>query len=211
MCPPEPETGGAPQRLFFALWPDQATRQRLAHYCKWLIRSKNQSLRGRPVPADNLHITLAFLGNIDARQRACVELIAASIREDVSCPTFELRLDQSGHWSRSRVLWLRPSETPESLARLAGRLQSGARQCGLSLDIRPYRPHLTVARKVSMGRFSKDKVSKDRISKDKDPQSVENMCAERLRWAVSSFVLVRSIPLPQGVRYEVLREWQLKG
>jgi hypothetical protein len=48
-----------PQRLFFALWPDEAVRQRL------LLRARQAdslALRqGRVVPYANFHLTLAYL------------------------------------------------------------------------------------------------------------------------------------------------------
>lgn len=171
-----------PQRLFFALWPDDSLRQQLVSRSKPLV----QAVRGRPVPAEKLHITLAFLGNVDARQQACVERMA----ETIVCPSFELVLDHFGHWSRSRVLWLGSHKTPEPLALLADTLSAGARECGLSLDARPYRSHLTLMRKVS--------------------RAPENMPAEPLSWSVGRFVLVRSVFVSQGVSYEVVREWRLK-
>ena len=172
-----------PQRLFFALWPDDALRQQLSDRSKHLV----QTAHGRPVPAENLHITLAFLGNVDARQRDCVERMA----ETIACPSFDLALNCFGRWSRSQVLRLAPSETPEPLTRLVDMLAAGARECGLSLDARPYRPHLTLARKVSA--------------------ASENSPVEPMTWPVGHFVLLRSVPVPQGVVYEVLREWPLRA
>lgn len=172
-----------PQRLFFALWPDDAVRQQLASRSAPLV----QAVHGRPVPVENLHITLVFLGNVDARQRACVEHMADAI---VS-PAFELTFDHFGHWSRSRVLWFGSSETPEPLTLLVDRLSVGARGCGLSLDARPYRAHLTLMRKVS--------------------RAPEMMPVESLSWPISRFVLMRSVPQPHGVSYELLREWPLNG
>ena len=48
-----PET----RRLFFALWPDEATRERMAALLKAL-----RGARGRAVKAEKLHVTLAFIG-----------------------------------------------------------------------------------------------------------------------------------------------------
>ena len=170
-----------PQRLFFALWPDASLRQPLDSRSEPLV----QATSGRPVPAENSHITLAFLGNVDANQQACVERMAGAI----SSPSFEFTLDRFGYWSRSKVTWLAPSEVPEPLVLLADALSTGSRKCGLTLDARPYRPHLTLMRKAT---GVPDKVS-----------------IEPLLWSADRFVLVRSVSVPQGVRYEVLREWPL--
>ena len=140
---------------------------------------------GRPIPAENLHLTLAFLGRTDARQRACVETMVNAIQ----CPPFELQLNRSGYWPRPRVLWIAPAEMPEALTALAADLHRGAEGCGLRLDARPYRAHITLMRKLTQP------------AKDTDLQP--------LNWPVDRFVLVRSSTLPQGVKYEVVREWKL--
>jgi 2'-5' RNA ligase len=137
------------------------------------------------VPTENLHITLAFLGNVDARQQDCVERIA----EAIVSPSFEFTLDHFGYRPGSRVLWFAPSEVSAPLMLLANVLSAGARECGLSLDARPYRPHLTLMRKVA-----------------REP---ENYSVGALLWPASNFVLVRSVSVPQGVFYDVLREWPL--
>ena len=55
----------ATQRLFFALWPDDATRDALDRTGKWLHRHWG----GRRMRADTLHLTLAFLGDTPAAAR----------------------------------------------------------------------------------------------------------------------------------------------
>src|SRR5690606_22805487 len=67
-------------RLFFALPcpPEQA-----AATCDWRDR---QSLGGRPVPLENLHLTLAFLG---AQPEADLEAIR-QLAADIVSPGFEL-------------------------------------------------------------------------------------------------------------------------
>lgn len=178
------------QRLFFALWPDNLLRQQLVDSSALLVQASS----GRSVPAENFHITLAFLGNVDARQQACVERMA----EAISGPSFEIMLDHFGHWPRPRVLWFAPSEVPEALVSLAKDLNVGAQECGVSMDARPYRPHLTVARKVP---------------RPKDSQILESRRVESVAWTVGRFVLVRSVSAlegeRQGVHYEVIREWSL--
>lgn len=178
-----------PQRLFFALWPDDALRQRLADCGRPLV----QAVRGRAVATENLHITLIFLGDVDAEQQACLEGQATTFAEGLACPPFELRLDQFGHWPRPRVLWLGARETPVPLSLLVERLSAAARECGLSSDTRPYRPHLTLMRKVA-----------------RVPHRLLEAPFAPLSWPVSGFVLVRSIVRPPGVAYEVLREWSLR-
>jgi len=181
MPTPEHEQHTQSECLFFALWPDDALRQQLMQYRDTLAAHAD----GRPIPAENIHLTLAFLGRTDARRRACVETLANAIQ----CPPFELQLNRSGYWPRPRVWWIAPVEMPEALTALAADLHAGAEGCGLKLDARPYRAHITLMRKPAHS------------PKDTDLQP--------LNWPVDRFVLVRSIILPQGVKYEVVREWKL--
>ena len=171
------------ERLFFALWPDDELRHTIRRHCKPLLRHAG----GRPMATENLHITLAFLGNTTAERRACVERTADAIH----LPPFELCIDHAAHWPRPRVLWIGPSEQPQALLDLAGALHAGATACGMKLDSRPYRAHLTLMRKVS--------------------RPPAQMAIRPFAWPVDRFVLVRSRTLPEGVRYEVVREWPLDG
>jgi len=181
MCSPTPEQEPQAQRLFFALWPSDALRRQLQRNCKSLLRHTG----GRPVPAENLHITLAYLGSTSPRQRACVEAMADAIH----CPRFSMWLTESGHWSRPRVLWIAPAEMPDPLVRLAAQLHDGAGKCGLRLDSRPYCAHVTLKRKLA--------------------NIPRNLKFQPVRWDADRFVLVHSISQPAGVRYEVIAEWAL--
>ena len=178
-------SSGQPQveRLFFALWPTDDVRQTIKRHCKSLLRHTG----GRPVAEENLHITLAFLGSVDAVQHACVEEVATAIQ----LPSFELILDQIGYWARPRVLWLGAREIPEPLQLLVNTLNKGCGDCGLSLDKRPFKAHLTLKRKVHQA-----------------PPTEE---VKPVLWPVERFVLVKSNTLPQGVQYEVVREWLLQA
>lgn len=184
MSLPQADSVTAPktERLFFALWPSDEVRQAIKHNCKSLLRHTG----GRPVAVENWHITLAFLGSVDAAQRQCVEQVA----EAIHLPGFELALDHDGYFPRPRVLWLGARETPEVLKELANTLVKGCGDCGLSLDKRPFKAHLTLKRKVNQA-----------------PPSNE---IKPIAWPVESFALVRSKTLPEGVQYEVVRTWPLK-
>lgn len=168
------------QRLFFALWPDDAIRSALA------AASQNLPIKtGRHVPPDNLHITLVFLGSVSAVTRARIEQAA----EPISIPAFDLVLDKPGWWPRPQVVWLGTSTIPEPLQELVTGLSKAIRPCGLKLDDRPHRPHVTLRRKVNglpkLGVI--------------DP----------ITWNVRSFSLVQSQSAPSGVIYKVLRSWDL--
>lgn len=173
----EPET----QRLFFALWPGGKQRQMLEEYFALL-----RGCGGRRVVPENLHITLAFLGSVDAPTRDCLEQAAAAIE----LPPFTLQLDQLGFWRRPRVIWLGSEQTPTELAGLAIELKKAMLGCGLEPDSRPFHTHLTLMRKAH-----------------RPPR--ENKVPE-LRWPVKSFALVASETRPEGASYQILKSWELK-
>ena len=167
------------QRLFFALWPDDALREALSPLSKL-----KRECGGRAHPASNLHITLNFLGMVDTETRACLEQAAG----EIVLPPFELTLDRFGYWPRPRVMWLGCSETPEPLARLVAELNRGMERCGLEPERRPYHPHLTLLRKAMQAPAGP---------------------APELPWPVTDFVLAESASTPNGVEYRVLRSWPL--
>jgi len=63
------------RRLFFAFWPDEATREAMHHSARKAVRGSG----GRPVPASNLHVTVAFLGSVAESLRPEVERIGAEV------------------------------------------------------------------------------------------------------------------------------------
>ncbi len=128
-------------RLFFALWPDDQLREALRQATRKAVRASG----GRPVPARNLHVTLAFLGSVAETDRASVEAAAAAVSE----PAFAFALDRLKVWPRANTLVLAPGSAGEGLARLHSTLWSGLGEIGYPRETRPFRPHVTLARKVA--------------------------------------------------------------
>lgn len=166
-------------RLFFALWPDADTREGLAR----AARQSGVDSR-RLVPPQNLHVTLAFLGNVDeALQKRLVEA-AAGLRGHA----FSLTIDRSGWWRRAGIAWLGPHHVPGELSRLHADIAGLARGSGLALEDRSFRPHVTVARKLSV------------------PPGFE---FEPIRWKIRDFCLAASHTLPGGAEYRIICRWPL--
>jgi 2'-5' RNA ligase len=126
-------------RMFFALWPDDATRGSISR----ATRATVQASGGRPIAKERLHLTVAFLG----------ELTDAGVSAARSLPPldvggFDLTLDVVGVWPESRVLWLAPRNPPAALLELAERLKSRLAAAGFVAEDRVYRPHVTLARRA---------------------------------------------------------------
>lgn len=138
---------------------------------------------GRPVRAENLHITLAFVGPVDERVRRCLEEQAAGL----AVTPFTLNLSRAGLFERARVLWVAPQETPRALSELVERLNAALSPCGYEPDRRGFRPHMTLYRKAQAAPGPMDW----------DP----------VVWPIDGFSLVESVTDPEGVRYRVLRHF----
>jgi 2'-5' RNA ligase len=170
--------------LFFAVYPQPSLRRQLAAMAEQLA----QGCGGRPIAADNIHLTLSFLGNVDDSVCQCVRAVGDAIH----ARPFELLIDRLGYWRRPRIIWAGSSQTPAALMDLVSCLRTGVEdQCGIVADERPYRVHLTLLRKVA---------GADRQGSRLDAP---------LTVAVSNFVLMESVSAAGGVRYLPLYDWPL--
>jgi 2'-5' RNA ligase len=170
----------AQRRLFFALWPDDAVRERLR-----AALAAMPPRGGRPVHVEDLHLTLVFLGRVDPDRQACAERVAAAVHAE----QFVLRIDRQGYWPAPRVAWCAPGEVPDALRGLVRRLTRALEACGFAPERRPYRPHVTLfrhSRAVPTGPLT-----------------------EPFDWPCRAFVLVESARAGDGPRYRVLGGWPL--
>lgn len=126
-------------RVFFALWPDDATRAAISRATRDAVSSSG----GRPIAKNRLHVTLAFLGELTA-----AGLDAACSAPPISVGAFDLTLDALGLWPESKILWLAPSAPPEALGQLESRLWEALAERGFHAEERVYRPHMTLARRA---------------------------------------------------------------
>jgi 2'-5' RNA ligase len=127
------------KRLFFAF--DCAPEQRKA-IARW--RSALQLRSGRPVPAENFHLTLLFLGSVGVAQIGEICTAAAKVR--VPGVALRVLLDRLEVWRRAGVLVLAPEQAPPELLRLVYALEQAMLPFGLEETAKEFRPHLTLMR-----------------------------------------------------------------
>ena len=169
-------------RLFFALWPDDATRGRIVDATARQVRAA----AGRTTPRENLHVTLAFLGGVPESRLAPL----ADAAGQIASLSFDLVLDRIEYWRRQRILSLGPSALPPALHELVAKLQQALGACDFALESRPFRAHLTLARDA---RAPRD------VARDLEP----------IIWRVTDLALIESITAPKGSRYTCLQSWPL--
>ena len=171
----------ATKRLFFAVWPDEALSRDLARISGWSTKRSG----GRRVPTENLHLTLVFLGDVFPEQSELLSELTGAITVSMIRLTF----DQIEFWEKPRILCLASSHTDQGadLVDIVGRLRSLARSLGLKVENRPYRPHVTLVRKVRHLH---------------QPPSIEPVT-----WLVNGICLVESVPVKGRYRYRIVQQW----
>ncbi|WP_214371359.1 RNA 2',3'-cyclic phosphodiesterase [Pseudonocardia sp. H11422] len=180
-------------RLFIALTPPPVVVEEL--------RTATEALRAdrsgmRWTGPEQWHLTLAFLGQVDDRARD--ELTERLARVAARHPPLALSLGGGGRFG-DRVLWTRVLGETDGLRRLAASVQAAARRARLPVDERPYRPHLTLARRTG-------------VHADLRPAVTELAGFAGRPWTAEELHLVRSHlgAGPGGTaRHEPIDSWQL--
>lgn len=129
-------------RLFIAIEIPESTR---AAYSALLEEFRDIAPRAKWVRAENLHVTLKFLGETPAEKLSAVQNALAAIR---SPEPVQLEFRGLGFFpteKRPRVFWA-GMEASANLKSLAADIDQAAHRLGFPLEERPFTPHLTLAR-----------------------------------------------------------------
>ena len=174
-------------RLFFALWPDDAARAACDEAARDL-RTRMQP-DGYLLKPGRYHITLPYLGDYVSPEQ---EASAIKVAQLVSLPPFTLTLDQANSFKNREVPWyLAPLETPAELTLLHDHLRDALRGAGVAVERMRFVPHLTVVRNATVAL---------------PPTRIKPVV-----WQVREFVLIRSVLHDQPAEYQVLGRWPLNG
>ncbi|MGE4335885.1 MAG: RNA 2',3'-cyclic phosphodiesterase, partial [Pigmentiphaga sp.] len=119
-------------RCFVALAPDTATRQRL--------QALPRMGRARPVLPEDLHLTLAFLGDLDAARAQAL----ASALPPLAAAMPPLQADGLALWptpQRARVIVASYVAVPEVVV-MHEQVAALGVELGITAEARRYRPHI---------------------------------------------------------------------
>ena len=163
-------------RLFLSLRPPAPVRAHLAAALAGL----------RTTDVAQWHVTLVFLGEVAGVEPLLPGLGRAAGRTG----PLALRLEGGGEFRRAGAGWAGVGGDVDGLRRLAGDLADACRAAGVALEDRPFRPHLTVARRVPAAA---------RLAGYRGPS-----------WTATEVEVVRS-HLGATARHEVLRALPLTG
>jgi RNA 2',3'-cyclic 3'-phosphodiesterase len=173
-------------RLFFALQPTPEQNAELtAQVAPFIVD------RAQPVPAQNLHATLCFVGAVEPARLDDLRAAAAGVRG----PSVTLTFDTLELWERPKILCATASQESSSAIVLATALTEATVAAGFSPDIKPFRAHLTLARKVR-GDLS--------VPMPRPLMPPARICCDR-------FVLMESRREAAASIYSVIESWALYG
>jgi 2'-5' RNA ligase len=178
-------------RLFIAIeLPDDCKKE--------LGRLRTHDIPGaRWVPAEQIHLTLAFLGEVD--EEASKRLI--SRLELIKTAGFQLCLAGTGCFPdrrRPRVLWVGVRREP-LLVNLATMVHDTVLACGIPQEERAFSPHLTLARM----KFPAAAAASAFLDK--------HSTLELKPFAVTEFTLFQSKLSPKGAEHIQLKSFPLSG
>ena len=128
-------------RLFIAVNFNEDTRAGLVRLRDGL---RARSERGSFTEAENLHLTLAFLGECGAEQAEMVKVIMEEFRFD----PFPISINRVRRFERSGGIWWAGLEECEPLINLQSGLAGKLIDAGFGIDKRGYVPHITLGREV---------------------------------------------------------------
>jgi RNA 2',3'-cyclic 3'-phosphodiesterase len=139
----------------------------------------------RPVPSENYHMTLAFVGEVLESQLPPLLKIGGSQR----ARGFTVRFGRYEYWPKAQVVVAAALDIPASLERLWRQIHVDLAQHNHALKHEQLRPHVTIARKV--------------------PQAPVLQAMSAFDWKVRAFTLMQSDTTRARSAYTVVDTWRL--
>lgn len=191
------DEGRTTLRVFCAVELSDEARSRAAERVRRL-RAEFPEVRASWEKPEKLHVTLKFLGELEAARVEALSGAAASAVARVE--PFELTVEEPGSFpphGQPRVLWLGIRDDSGRLAFMQRALETACAGEGFERDSRAFKPHLTLAR-LRSPHGARELAAAHRESSFQ-PQ----------RFEVSELVVMRSELGPGGSRYTPLSRHRL--
>ena len=160
------------------------------------VRQRFASADLRWARPESWHVTLQFLGQASDEQLECITARLREMRGEKAL----VRIEGLGFFVRAGVFHAGVSLTPALLA-LQQRVLGATGLCGFAPEMRPYHPHITLAR--SKGRAGGKGIALLRKAVEQSGPAVA-VC-----FCAGEFLLYESFPEPEGSRYEVRARFPL--
>ena len=140
-------------RLFVAINLPCEITDKLFSCCEYL---KKNSIKGNPSRKENLHLTLAFIGETNNIRGA------VNAMKETACAPFDLCIKGFSQFtSKGESLFYAKADGGKELCTLAEDLRSNLIKKGFQIDTKPFKPHITLCRQfIPTDSFSADELQK---------------------------------------------------
>jgi len=155
----------------------------------------------RWVKPRNMHLTLAFLGDVPPDQIDDIKQVLDHACEGHA--PFGLNAAGTGFFGKPRyprVIWAGIADCP-ALAKLQHRIATGLMDAGIAFDDKPFSPHLTLGRVKAVDQHTAPLLQK--IDKYQDIEFGETR--------IDHLELIQSTLTPRGAEYTVLHRAKLEA
>lgn len=178
-------------RLFTAIDPPDALRERLTSI------QDDRALSARWTSPEQFHVTLRYIGEVDAERASRYATALDSVRADsVECEPYGLDVLPSRRSPRVLTLGL---ERTESVVALYLAVSDALESEGLEPEDRTFRPHVTIAR---LNDVEQERVHE--FLRSRDDESFPSFRVDR-------FVLYESTLTPQGAIHDPYAAYPLSN
>jgi 2'-5' RNA ligase len=147
------------------------------------------------VPAENLHLTLKFLGEVPPSNLAALLATLSAIHSGEPVTLEFHALEFSPNERHAKVLWA-AAESSSALTSLAADIDHTLHQLGFLAENRPFKPHLTLARFYKPGLPPKFRAA-----------VAENTARSFGSLTTTEFHLIESNLKPTGAEYTILQSF----
>jgi len=183
-------------RTFVGIFPPAESLARVLEI-QSVLKSADPSVRWETLR--KLHITLRFLGDIDANQTQ--QILSGLAAVGNSLPPISIGLSRLGCFPRidsPRIIWLGTGRIPEpELGRCALEVERVCVAAGIKEEERPFSPHITLGR-------AKGKISPSLI------KTIESTTFEPVQFLCAELLVMKSDLSPSGSAYSLLSTIPLK-
>lgn len=189
-------------RLFLAIEPDRPAQGQIARLLLEVQRALGDGAAAlRWTPATNVHATLHFLGELDAKRAArLLEALGDTLDES----PFEIVVDTIGllpPTGTPRILWAGINAGQAVLESLCVQLGVRVRSAGVPTETRAFLPHLTLARVRERERQRARSLR----------AGLSAVVVPEIRWAADHVTLFQSDLSGPVPKYEAIHEMRLAG
>ncbi|MFC1645729.1 RNA 2',3'-cyclic phosphodiesterase [Candidatus Omnitrophota bacterium] len=186
-------------RTFIALEINEEIKEKIAQIQEKI--KQTNSLKGKWVPKNNMHLTLKFLGDT---QLEYIESIKDAIKEclvgekPINCNLVNVGTFPNERFPR--VVWAGIKGGDIEIINLAERLEKSLRKLGFKKEKRGFKAHLTICRAKQVLNHSQLKLALEEINNSFKPQE----------FTINKIAFFQSKLTPQGPIYTSLSDYLLQ-